>query len=65
MANYKKMYAVLCGAVDDAIGELNQFPFAHGAPYKNCKTHFIARRKFTSIPAYMRWIRKKSRKLLN
>ncbi len=34
MANYKKMYAVLCGAVDDAIGELNQFPFAYGTIQK-------------------------------
>ena len=29
MADYKKMYAILCGAIDDAIDELSQFPFAH------------------------------------
>lgn len=24
--NYKKMYAILCGAVDDVIDDLNQIP---------------------------------------
>ena len=28
MANYKKMYAILCGAVDDAIEELEEIPQA-------------------------------------
>lgn len=28
MANYKKMYAVLCCAIDDVIGSLSQIPLA-------------------------------------
>lgn len=28
MADYQKMYAILCGAVDDVIGELEQLPIA-------------------------------------
>lgn len=28
MANYKKMYAVLCCAIDDVIGDLSQIPLA-------------------------------------
>lgn len=28
MANYKKMYATLCGAIDDVIDELEKIPLA-------------------------------------
>ena len=28
MADYKKMYAVLCGAIDDVIDPLSQIPLA-------------------------------------
>ena len=28
MPDYKKMYAILCGAVDDVIGPLEKFPYA-------------------------------------
>lgn len=29
--DYKKMYAILCGAVDDVIDDLNQVPLARPA----------------------------------
>lgn len=29
MANYRKMYAVLCSAVGQAISDLQQYPFAY------------------------------------
>ena len=29
MANYKKMYAILCGAIDDTTDSLEQIPQAH------------------------------------
>ena len=29
MANYRKMYVVLCSAVDQAISDLQQYPFAY------------------------------------
>lgn len=32
--NYKKMYAILCGAVDDVIDDLNQIPLARPAARK-------------------------------
>ena len=28
MANYKKMYAILCGVIDDVLDDLNKIPFA-------------------------------------
>ena len=28
MANYKKMYAILCGAIDEVLDDLNRIPFA-------------------------------------
>lgn len=31
MPDYKKMYATLCGAIDDVLDELNRIPLA--APY--------------------------------
>ena len=31
MANYKKMYATLCGAIDDVIDELEKIPLAIAA----------------------------------
>ncbi len=31
MANYQKMYAILCGAVDDVIEPLERIPLAHNA----------------------------------
>lgn len=29
MANYEKMYAILCGAIDDVIQPLESIPLAH------------------------------------
>ena len=29
MADYQKMYAALCGAIDDVIGPLEHIPLAH------------------------------------
>ena len=29
MADYQKMYAVLCGAIDDALDDLQAIPLAH------------------------------------
>ena len=29
--DYRKMYAILCGAVDDVLGDLNQIPLARPA----------------------------------
>ena len=34
MANYEKMYAVLCGAVDDVIDDLERIPLAYAAARK-------------------------------
>ena len=34
MANYEKMYAVLCGAVDDVIDDLERIPLAYASARK-------------------------------
>lgn len=34
MADYKKMYAILCGAVDDVIDPLERIPLARGCAQK-------------------------------
>ena len=31
MADYRKMYAILCGAIDDVIEPLERIPLAHDA----------------------------------
>ena len=31
MADYRKMYSILCGAIDDVIGELSTISSAHHA----------------------------------
>ena len=31
MADYRKMYAILCGAIDDVIESLERIPLAHDA----------------------------------
>jgi len=34
MADYKKMYALLCGAIDDALDDLNNIPLAKASAEK-------------------------------
>ena len=48
MANYEKMYALLCGAVDDVLDELNRVPSAVASAEKLQKALLDAEEMYVS-----------------
>ena len=57
MADYQKLYALLCGVIDDVIDPLERIPLA--LPYANSAVHLCRRRNSILI---LRHIPRRSRK---
>ena len=54
MADYKKMYFVLCKAADDAIEQLKQIPLAHSAVKALCLAMLEAESIYIDTTPYLK-----------
>lgn len=62
MADYRKMYAILCGAVDDVIEPLEKIPLAHDAVQTLRRAMLEAEEVYVSRPDAVQLVFPKQRR---